>query len=93
MEARRDVVCDLVLPCRDEARALTGLLAEVPAGFRVVVVDNGSRDGAAVHAGLLSATADLVAFMDGDGSFTGRHGHPPPDRQAAAADGRRPVVI
>ncbi|HEY2880510.1 glycosyltransferase family 2 protein [Nocardioides sp.] len=38
-------LCDLVLPCRDEARALPALLAEVPAGFRVIVVDNGSRDG------------------------------------------------
>jgi glycosyltransferase involved in cell wall biosynthesis len=84
------VFCDLVLPCRDEGPALPALLAEVPAGFRVIVVDNGSRDdtalvarrhgatvvseeqpgyGAAVHAGLLAATADLVAFMDGDGSF------------------------
>lgn len=91
MSATRErVVCDLVLPCRDEAPALGALLAEVPAGFRVIVVDNGSRDGtaevarrlgaiviveeragygAAVHAGLLAATADLVAFMDGDGSF------------------------
>jgi len=84
------VVCDLVLPCRDEAPALEGLLPEVPEGFRVIVADNGSRDatadvarrlgatvvledrpgyGAAVHAGLLMAKADLVAFMDGDGSF------------------------
>jgi len=83
-------ICDLVLPCRDEAAALEALLPEVPAQFRVIVVDNGSRDGtadvarrlgatvvsettpgygAAVHAGLLAATADLVAFMDGDGSF------------------------
>lgn len=34
-----------MLPCRDEGRALPALLAEVPAGFRVIVVDNGSRDG------------------------------------------------
>jgi glycosyltransferase involved in cell wall biosynthesis len=39
--------CDLILPCRDEAAALTVLLPRVPAGFRVVVVDNGSRDGTA----------------------------------------------
>ncbi len=85
-----DLACDVVLPCRDEAAALTGLLTEFPDGLRVIVVDNGSRDGtaevarmlgatvvaestpgygAAVHAGLLAATADLVAFMDGDGSF------------------------
>jgi glycosyltransferase involved in cell wall biosynthesis len=41
------VVCDLVLPCRDEAGALPALLAEVPAGFAVIVVDNGSSDGTA----------------------------------------------
>lgn len=83
-------MCDLILPCRDEAAALTGLLPRVPAAFAVTVVDNGSRDGtgataarlgaavvvepvpgygAAVHAGLLAATREFVAFMDGDGSF------------------------
>jgi glycosyltransferase involved in cell wall biosynthesis len=43
-------VCDLVLPCRDEARALPHVLAEVPGDFRVLVVDNGSRDGTAAVA-------------------------------------------
>jgi glycosyltransferase involved in cell wall biosynthesis len=83
-------VCDLILPCRDEAAALAGLLPRVPAELSVVVADNGSRDGtaqvarrlgaivvtepragygAAVHAGLLAATRQYVAFMDGDGSF------------------------
>lgn len=37
--------CDLVVPCRDEAAALPGVLDSVPSDFRVVVVDNGSRDG------------------------------------------------
>lgn len=85
-----DTVCDLVLPCRDEAPALAALLSRVPAEFAVVVVDNGSRDGtaevaaglgarvvveptpgygSAVHAGMLAATHDYVAVMDGDGSF------------------------
>jgi glycosyltransferase involved in cell wall biosynthesis len=83
-------VCDLILPCRDEAPALRRLLAAVPDAFSVLVVDNASTDdtadvaaglgarvvreprpgyGAAVHAGVEAATADLVAVMDGDGSF------------------------
>lgn len=89
-ERGSDPDCDLVLPCRDEGAALTALLPRVPAAYRVIVVDNGSRDdtadvarslgatvvtesrpgyGAAVHAGLEAATAEYVAFMDGDGSF------------------------
>jgi glycosyltransferase involved in cell wall biosynthesis len=82
--------CDVVIPCRDEAPALGDLLGRFPDGFRVIVVDNGSRDatakvardlgatvvsepragyGAAVHAGLVAATADHVAVLDGDGSM------------------------
>jgi glycosyltransferase involved in cell wall biosynthesis len=49
-------VCDLVLPCRDEAAALRDLLPRVPDGFRVVVVDNGSVDGTAAVAERLGAT-------------------------------------
>jgi glycosyltransferase involved in cell wall biosynthesis len=41
---------DVVLPCRNEAPALPGLLARMPAGFRVIVVDNGSSDGSAAVA-------------------------------------------
>jgi glycosyltransferase involved in cell wall biosynthesis len=36
---------DVVLPCLDEAAALPGVLAALPAGFRALVVDNGSSDG------------------------------------------------
>jgi glycosyltransferase involved in cell wall biosynthesis len=43
-------VCDLVLPCRDEGPALRALLREVPEGFRVIVVDNGSVDDTAAVA-------------------------------------------
>jgi glycosyltransferase involved in cell wall biosynthesis len=42
--------CDLVLPCRDEGPALAALLAEVPDGFTVIVVDNGSTDDTAAVA-------------------------------------------
>src|SRR5690349_14562316 len=41
---------DVVLPCRNEAPALPGLLARMPAGYRVIVVDNGSTDGSAAVA-------------------------------------------
>lgn len=36
---------DVVLPCLDEAAALPAVLAALPAGYRPIVVDNGSRDG------------------------------------------------
>lgn len=42
-----DLDCDLILPCRDEALALPALLARVPQGLRVLVVDNASTDGTA----------------------------------------------
>ncbi|KOU67008.1 glycosyltransferase [Streptomyces sp. WM4235] len=78
------------MPCLDEAEALPWVLARVPAGWRAIVVDNGSTDGspdiaralgatvvheprrgfgAACHAGLLAARADLVCFCDCDGSL------------------------
>lgn len=81
---------DVVLPCLDEAAALPGVLAAMPAGYRAIVVDNGSRDGspevaaalgatvvregrrgygAAVHAGLEAATAEVVCVLDADGSL------------------------
>ncbi|MCW2822092.1 MAG: Undecaprenyl-phosphate mannosyltransferase, partial [Marmoricola sp.] len=49
-------VCDLILPCRDEARALTGLLPLVPDAFAVTVVDNGSVDATADVAASFGAT-------------------------------------
>ncbi|GEL23468.1 glycosyl hydrolase [Pseudonocardia sulfidoxydans NBRC 16205] len=81
---------EIVLPCLDEADALPGVLAGLPPGWPVLVVDNGSVDdtaavarahgarvvaeprrgyGAAVHTGLVNATSELVAFLDGDGSL------------------------
>lgn len=84
------ITVDVVLPCLNEAEALPGVLAAMPVGYRVLVLDNGSTDdtaavaatygatvvseprrgyGAAVHAGLLAATADLVAVLDADGSL------------------------
>ena len=44
---------DVVLPCLNEAGALPWVLARMPAGYRAIVVDNGSTDGSAdVAAGL-----------------------------------------
>jgi glycosyltransferase involved in cell wall biosynthesis len=83
-------VVDVVLPTLNEAAALPGVLHAMPAGYRAIVVDNGSMDGsaalarslgaivvtarpagygAAVHAGLMTATSDIVAVMDADGSL------------------------
>jgi glycosyltransferase involved in cell wall biosynthesis len=80
---------EIILPCLDEADALPVVLAGLPPGWPVLVVDNGSTDGtaavarslgarvvteprrgygAAVHAGLQAAEAELVAVLDGDGS-------------------------
>ena len=82
--------CDVVIPCRDEALALPTVLADVPDGWHVIVVDNGSTDGtadvarslgatvvtehrpgygAAVHTGMLAATSEFVAVIDGDASM------------------------
>jgi glycosyltransferase involved in cell wall biosynthesis len=40
-------VPDVVLPVLNEAAALPGVLTRMPAGFRPIVVDNGSTDGSA----------------------------------------------
>jgi glycosyltransferase involved in cell wall biosynthesis len=48
-------VCDLVLPCKDEAPALRRLLPTVPGTFAVIVVDNGSTDDTAAVARELGA--------------------------------------
>jgi len=86
-------VIDVVLPALDEAAALPLVLGRMPAGYRPIVVDNGSTDdtaavarahgavvvaepvrgfGAACLAGLTAATADVVCFMDADGSLDPR---------------------
>jgi len=47
---------DVVLPCLDEAEALPWVLGQIPAGWRALVVDNGSTDGSARIARALGAT-------------------------------------
>jgi len=46
---------DVVLPCLDEVAALPWVLERMPAGYRAVVVDNGSNDGSAELARSLGA--------------------------------------
>lgn len=83
-------MCDVVLPCRDEAAALPIVLANIPEGVHPIIVDNGSVDGtadvakslgatvvtepepgygAAVHAGVLASSAELIAVSDADASM------------------------
>jgi glycosyltransferase involved in cell wall biosynthesis len=50
------VTVDVILPCLDEARALPWVLERMPAGFRPIVVDNGSADGSGQIARSLGAT-------------------------------------
>ncbi|MFJ3539237.1 glycosyltransferase family 2 protein [Streptomyces sp. NPDC090109] len=50
------MTADVVLPCLDEAEALPWVLSRIPAGWRPVVVDNGSTDGSAALAADLGAT-------------------------------------
>lgn len=46
----KDFRVDVVLPCRDEAPALAGVLRRMSPRYHVIVVDNGSRDGTAAVA-------------------------------------------
>jgi glycosyltransferase involved in cell wall biosynthesis len=46
----------VVIPCHNEAGALPGVLAAVPSGFRVIVVDNASTDDTAAVARAAGAT-------------------------------------
>jgi glycosyltransferase involved in cell wall biosynthesis len=47
---------DVVLPCLNERGALPWVLSQIPAGYRAIVVDNGSSDGSAELAAALGAT-------------------------------------
>jgi len=47
---------DVVLPCLDEAAALPAVLSALPAGYRAIVVDNGSTDGSPAIAAAHGAT-------------------------------------
>ncbi|RPF44383.1 glycosyltransferase involved in cell wall biosynthesis [Streptomyces sp. Ag109_G2-6] len=51
-----EISVDVVLPCLNEVEALPWVLARIPAGWRALVVDNGSTDGSAELARSLGAT-------------------------------------
>ena len=50
---------DVILPVLDEAGAIARVLGAMPAGYRAIVVDNGSRDGSAAIAAELGALVVL----------------------------------
>ena len=55
--------CDVVIPCRDEALALPQVLADVPDGWHVIVVDNGGYQEIKqneIDAGIAPVAVDLV---------------------------------
>ncbi len=49
------MIVDVILPCLNEAPALPWIMEKMPAGFRPVVVDNGSTDGSGELARSLGA--------------------------------------
>lgn len=50
------ISADVVLPCLNEQEALPGVLRRLPAGYRAIVVDNGSTDNTAQVAADAGAT-------------------------------------
>ena len=64
MSTSAEPVCDLVLPCLDEAPALADLLPRIPAQFAVIVADNGSTDDtAAVAQGNIANRLDVELLL------------------------------
>jgi glycosyltransferase involved in cell wall biosynthesis len=58
---------DVIIPVLDEAAALPTVLAGIPAGYRAIVVDNGSTDGSARIASELGAVV-VIESVRGFGS-------------------------
>jgi glycosyltransferase involved in cell wall biosynthesis len=102
---------DVILPVLNEVGNIGWVLNRMPAGYRPIVVDNGSTDGSGelarergalvVHepqrgfgsacwAGLTAATADIVCYMDADGSLDPSH---LPDVAGIVAEGHADLVL
>lgn len=56
---------DVVIPVLDEAAAIGGVVEAMPAGYRAIVVDNGSRDGS----GAIAADAGAIVVVETDRGF------------------------
>ncbi len=79
---------DVIIPVLDEAAALAALLAAMPAGFRPIVVDNGSTDGSAAIAaagGALVVSEPVRGF--GSACFAGLVAAAPADGVVCFMDG------
>jgi glycosyltransferase involved in cell wall biosynthesis len=61
----------VIIPCRNEAGSLPGVLDAVPTGYRALVVDNGSDDGTAEVARAHGATV-VHEVAPGDGAAVNR---------------------
>ena len=55
---------DVILPCLDEAPALPWVLERMPAGFRAIVVDNGSESPAGLRVAGLPRLRDVDTAAD-----------------------------
>jgi glycosyltransferase involved in cell wall biosynthesis len=67
-----DEPIDVILPVLDEAAAIPAVLGALPAGYRAIVVDNGSTDGSdAIAAGLGAAVVDEPRRGFGAACFAG----------------------
>lgn len=81
-------VPDVIIPVLNEAQALPGLLAAMPAGFRPLVVDNGSIDGSGpLAAGAGARVVDEPARGFGAACWAGLVAADPPDGVVCFMDG------
>lgn len=80
------MLVDVVLPCRDRARALPWVLRRAPEGYRPIVVDTGSTDGSAEIARLFGARVVIELRLRDAGPVRAVR----QDELLALAAGRRP---
>ena len=79
---------DVIIPVLDEAAAIAALIAAMPAGYRPIVVDNGSTDGSgeiARAAGAAVVHEPVAGF--GSACWAGLRAADPPDGVVCFMDG------